>query len=197
MKHLCVFECNAYAHVPKEERGKLDSEAKKCIFMGYGNEMKGYRLFDTVRQKIIFSRDVVFNEQEYCSGSQFPEEDTSHCVELELSSDEPPVELQDIEPVESAREERTPPQVVHQSSRPKHRPDNYRYEANLAQGQTQEPQTVKAALSTPEKAVELKYCPTEEMVADMLTKGLAKEQFQKLRLMAGVTMYQNLSSGRE
>ena len=47
------------------------------------------------------------------------------------------------------------------------------------------------------KAVELKYCPTEEMVADMLTKGLAKEQFQKLRPLAGVTTYQNLSSGCE
>ena len=47
------------------------------------------------------------------------------------------------------------------------------------------------------KAVELKYCPREEMVADMLTKGLAKEQFQKLRRLAGVTTYQNLSSGCE
>ena len=38
-----------------------------------------------------------------------------------------------------------------------------------------------------EKAVELKYCPTENMVADMLMKALPKEQFVKLRLMAGVT----------
>jgi len=104
---------------------------KKCIFVGYGNETKGYRLFDTVRQKIIFSRDVVFNEQEYCSGSQFPEEDTSHRVELELSSDEPPVELQDIQPVESAREERMSLQVVRRSSRLKHRPDYYGYETTL------------------------------------------------------------------
>ena len=35
---------------------------KKFIFVCYGNETKGYRLFDTVQQKIIFSRDVVFNE---------------------------------------------------------------------------------------------------------------------------------------
>ena len=27
--------------------------------------------------------------------------------------------------------------------------------------------------------VELKYCPTKEMVADMMTKGLPKEQFTK------------------
>ena len=35
--------------------------------------------------------------------------------------------------------------------------------------------------------VELQYCPTEEMVADMLTKRLRQERFIKLRLMSGVT----------
>ena len=32
----------------------------------------------------------------------------------------------------------------------------------------------------------LKYCKTSEMTADFLTKGLNGEQFEKLRLMAGV-----------
>ena len=35
-------------------------------------------------------------------------------------------------------------------------------------------------------SVELKYCYTKEMVADMLTKGLYRDQFEKLRWMAGV-----------
>ena len=35
--------------------------------------------------------------------------------------------------------------------------------------------------------VELQYCPTEEMVADMLTKGLRRDQFIKLRMMSGLT----------
>ena len=152
VKHLRVFGCNAYAHVPKEERGKLDSKAKKCTFVGYGNETKGYRLFDTVRQKIIFSRDVVFNEQEYCSGSQVPEGDAGHHVELELSSDEPPEEVQDTQPAESGNEQHTSPQVIRRSSRTKYRPNFYGYGANFTQSQTQEPQSVEAALSTPEKA---------------------------------------------
>ncbi len=42
--HLRVFGSDAYAHVPKEERRKLDSKAKKCTFVGYGDETKGYRL---------------------------------------------------------------------------------------------------------------------------------------------------------
>ena len=34
--------------------------------------------------------------------------------------------------------------------------------------------------------VELSYCRTEEMVADMLTKGLGREQLRKLRKMSGL-----------
>ena len=34
--------------------------------------------------------------------------------------------------------------------------------------------------------VELRYCRTNVMIADMLTKGLNGEQFVKLRRMAGV-----------
>ena len=34
--------------------------------------------------------------------------------------------------------------------------------------------------------VKLRYCPTEEMIADMLTKSLPHDRFNKLRHMAGV-----------
>ena len=34
--------------------------------------------------------------------------------------------------------------------------------------------------------VELSYCRTEEMVANMLTKGLGREQLRKLRKMSGL-----------
>ena len=32
----------------------------------------------------------------------------------------------------------------------------------------------------------IEYCPTNEMLADMFTKGLSREQFGKLRLQAGI-----------
>ena len=35
--------------------------------------------------------------------------------------------------------------------------------------------------------IELKYCPTNNMIADMLTKGLGKETFEKLRTLAGLS----------
>ena len=36
--HLKVFGCKAFAHVPKEQRAKLDDKAMPCIFLGYGDE---------------------------------------------------------------------------------------------------------------------------------------------------------------
>ena len=34
VNHLRTFGCAAYAHVPKDERHKLDPKARKCIFLG-------------------------------------------------------------------------------------------------------------------------------------------------------------------
>ncbi|CAL1403471.1 unnamed protein product [Linum trigynum] len=63
-EHLRVFGCKAYVHVPKDERAKLDDKAKPSIFMGYGREEFGYRLWDPIARKIVRSRDVIFLEDE-------------------------------------------------------------------------------------------------------------------------------------
>ena len=65
VKHLRSFGCTAYAHIPKDERKKLDSKARKCVFLGYGTETKGYRLYDCERQRVILSRGVKFNGSEF------------------------------------------------------------------------------------------------------------------------------------
>ena len=41
--------------------------------------------------------------------------------------------------------------------------------------------------------IKVEYCPTTEMIADMLTKGLSKEQFTKLRRMVGLTFLDQFS----
>ena len=45
IKHLKVFGCDAYVHVPKEKRIKLDKKDENFIFIGYKDDMKGYIRF--------------------------------------------------------------------------------------------------------------------------------------------------------
>ena len=59
--HLKVFGCKTFMHLPKEQRSKLDDKETSCIFIGYGDEEFDYRLWDSEKQKIIKSRDVVFH----------------------------------------------------------------------------------------------------------------------------------------
>ena len=40
LQHLRVIGCDAYVHVPKENRRRLDKKAKKCIFIGYKDGVK-------------------------------------------------------------------------------------------------------------------------------------------------------------
>ena len=58
VNNLKVFGCAAYSHIPKYERGKLSSKAQKCIFLGYGDVTKGYRLYDASKAHIVYSQDV-------------------------------------------------------------------------------------------------------------------------------------------
>ena len=67
--HLKFFGCVAYAHVPDELRRKLDKKGKKCIFVGYSEDTKAYKLYDPVARKVIISRDVQFVDNESWDGT--------------------------------------------------------------------------------------------------------------------------------
>eukprot|EP00253_Pinus_taeda_P027597 PITA_27597 len=51
LSHLRVFGCDAYVHVPREKRTKLDSKFEKSIFIGYKDGLKGYKLWNPVTRK--------------------------------------------------------------------------------------------------------------------------------------------------
>ena len=69
VSHLKFFGCVAYAHVPDELRRKLDKKGQKCIFVGYSEDTKAYKLYDPVARKVIISRDVQFVENESWDGT--------------------------------------------------------------------------------------------------------------------------------
>ncbi|WVZ00646.1 hypothetical protein V8G54_026715 [Vigna mungo] len=63
LSHLKIFGCVAYVHISDQGRNKLDPKSKKCTFIGYGEDEFGYRLWDNENQKMIRSRDAIFNEK--------------------------------------------------------------------------------------------------------------------------------------
>ncbi len=40
----------------------MDSKTKVCKLLGYSENVKGYKLYDTQSNKVIMRKDVVFNE---------------------------------------------------------------------------------------------------------------------------------------
>lgn len=60
--HLKVFGCKAFVHIPKDERSKLDVKTRQCIFLGYGQDEFGYKLYDLVGKKVVRSHDIMFME---------------------------------------------------------------------------------------------------------------------------------------
>ena len=75
--HFRVFGCTAYAHIAKDERQKLDDKSRKCIFLGYSENRKGYRLYNQSKRKVIHSRDVRFDEQLRGTEEESPSTDDS------------------------------------------------------------------------------------------------------------------------
>ena len=88
--YLRVFGCKAYVHVPRDERSTLDAKARQCIFIGYGQDEFGYRLYDPVEKKVIRSRDVVFCEDQTIDDIAKTESSDSHShddlVDIDASS---------------------------------------------------------------------------------------------------------------
>ncbi|RDX64800.1 hypothetical protein CR513_56595, partial [Mucuna pruriens] len=57
-----VFVCVCHVHIPDYKRTMLDDRSIRCIFLGVSEESEAYRLYDTISERIILSRDVVFEE---------------------------------------------------------------------------------------------------------------------------------------
>lgn len=62
VSHLCTFGCTTYVFFPKIKRTKLDSKSLRTIFVGYDDQSKAFRCYDSVHKKIYISRNVRFDE---------------------------------------------------------------------------------------------------------------------------------------
>jgi hypothetical protein len=62
VRHIRIFGCLAYSHVPSERRTKLDPTAQQGILVGYSEVSKAYRMYIPSLRKVVVSRDVRFEE---------------------------------------------------------------------------------------------------------------------------------------
>ena len=138
-------------HIPKDERKKLDSKSRRCIFLGYGVTTKGYRLYDPMKKKVCYSRDVIFMEDKY--NQLKPEEEAERRVYLEYS-DEPDETADNPEPLhqstidysDESDEAADNPELapLRRSTRKRRSPDYYGHQCNLSI--TEEPKCAEDAL---------------------------------------------------
>lgn len=55
-----IFGDEVFCHIPKQKRRKLDPKAKKGIFVGYDENVKGYKILEQPGNQIRMYHDVVF-----------------------------------------------------------------------------------------------------------------------------------------
>jgi hypothetical protein len=63
VKHLRTFGCTAYAKCLGPGLNKLADRAVPGVFFGYAPGTKGYRVYDPVKDRLMISRDVLFDEK--------------------------------------------------------------------------------------------------------------------------------------
>ena len=187
VRHLRVFGCDAFAHIPLKQRKKLDSKTEKCIFLGYSTHSKAYRLYSLQRQSIIVRRDVTFNEDSFVrEGDIGLKTPVVRTITVDLGAQPEPVPQPVIPPViydEASEDEdedfddahedivepvvvEPPPPVVEprRSGRETHKPDRLGYSENAfsADIQIPEPRSWKEAMKSSDaaswkKAAEAEY----------------------------------------
>ena len=61
VSHFHVFGSEAWAHIPDEKHKAIEPKSEKCIFVGYSEDVKGYRLLQPKYKNVIIRRDVKFD----------------------------------------------------------------------------------------------------------------------------------------
>jgi hypothetical protein len=63
VRHLRTFGCVAYAKRTGPGITKLADRSTPGVFLGYEPRTKGYRVYDPVNNKLIVTRDTIFDEK--------------------------------------------------------------------------------------------------------------------------------------
>lgn len=59
---LITFGSDAYLHIPKKHRTKLDPKSQKLILIGYDQKGRAYKLWNPITKRIYVGVDVIIHE---------------------------------------------------------------------------------------------------------------------------------------
>jgi hypothetical protein len=159
--HLRVFGSICYAHIHKSDRKKLDPKARKTILLGYGESVKGYRLYDPEWKRVFYCRDVIFKEMEFLhsrtENNVDNDADEPEVVQLDTASDDIqqlPENNEDndtCEVTECPDEENEEAEASNQPVRSRRPPQYYGEWANHVTADILEPKDIKGVLKSDEK----------------------------------------------
>ena len=62
VSNIWVFGSPAWARILLDKRRALQPQSIECLFIGYPNEYKGFKLLDINTKQIIIERSVKFDE---------------------------------------------------------------------------------------------------------------------------------------
>ena len=117
MKHIRVFGCTVYSHIPDGECKKLDKKAQKLRFIGYTETAGNYKVWDEKKQKCYIRHDVIFNENDFGKTTDMSEqeleitEEPAEAIQIELPKQE------EREQEESEGEMQPEPEPIRRSQR--------------------------------------------------------------------------------
>ena len=150
VNHLRMFGSDAYAHVLRDERAKFDTKTRKCIMIGYGNVTKGYRLYDAIEGKIIYSHDVQFNETvEECPQNTEDTAKSDYQLTVEFSEGSEIKMDHDVTQPEQVKE--SSPLEPRRSTRTRRQPNYYGQESSNVCEVPQSPVSYREATTGPDK----------------------------------------------
>ena len=117
--HLKIFGSLAYAHIPDALRNKLDDKAEKCIFVGYSERSKAYKLYNPETNKIVVSKDVKFDESSSFYNTETEDSLKIPCIDIEDGRNSHDLENEDLGLEDSPQFRKTRSmQDIYESSQP-------------------------------------------------------------------------------
>lgn len=99
VRHLKVFGCPVYIHIPKDKRIKLQPSSKKASLLVIVNHQKAYRIYIRGQKQIEINRDVPFEEDVACkrskkSNMEIDREDFEPSQDMDMAVPDFPFEIQ-------------------------------------------------------------------------------------------------------